>query len=131
MSAPATRRGFLCGLTTLPLIGGSVALIGSPVRAAQPVTPGMVATYSAWLAYERSSLMHACGIARADDMIPHVNPGSRFHFSRPVDLKTWGLDAVERAPVMLAAAGCDLTDAEAEKTWATTFRPIAWREGGR
>lgn len=33
MSGPASRRGFLRGLTTLPLIGGGVTLIGRPAKA--------------------------------------------------------------------------------------------------
>jgi hypothetical protein len=38
MSDLLQRRGFLRGLSTLPLIGGSVALVGNPVRADVPVT---------------------------------------------------------------------------------------------
>ena len=44
--APASRRGFLRGLTTLPLIGGGVALIGAPSAVAEPVTRSMLETYS-------------------------------------------------------------------------------------
>lgn len=129
MGAPASRRSFLSGLTTLPLIGGSVALIGSPTAAAQSVTPGMLATYSAWLWYERKSLMHASCGREGGSFVPCVNPGSNFHFPRDFDMSMWGRDAQLRAPVILAAAGCPLTSAEAEKQWAMTFRPFG--EGGR
>jgi len=37
MHDPNTRRGSLCGLTTLPLIGGGVTLIGQPTAAAAPI----------------------------------------------------------------------------------------------
>lgn len=46
------RRGFLRGLLSLPLIGGSVALIGAPSAVAEPCTLPMLQTYSDWLARE-------------------------------------------------------------------------------
>jgi hypothetical protein len=46
------RRGFLRSLAALPLIGGSVALIGSPTSAAVPTTPDMIEAYKTWLAME-------------------------------------------------------------------------------
>ena len=33
MNGPSNRRGFLCGLSTLPLAGGSVALISTSALA--------------------------------------------------------------------------------------------------
>ncbi|MCJ2133359.1 hypothetical protein MKK69_04660 [Methylobacterium sp. J-026] len=128
MSAPASRRGFLRGLTTLPLIGGSVVLIGSPVRAAQPITPGMLATYSAWLHMEQRAIQCSVGINEGT-FIPCVNPGAHFHFDH-YNKERFGLEAQLRAPTVLAAVGCPLTSAEAEEAWATTFRPLV-REGGR
>ena len=50
------RRSFLRGLATLPLIGGSVALIGQPTAAAIPVTEGLLDSYEQWLDLERSFL---------------------------------------------------------------------------
>ena len=47
------RRGFLAGLTRLPLLGGSVALIGQPRAVAEPATPDMLEAYKTWLEYER------------------------------------------------------------------------------
>ena len=51
-----TRRGFLRGLTTLPLIGGGVTLIGNPTKAAEPVTSHLLDCYDTWLFYERRFL---------------------------------------------------------------------------
>ncbi|MCJ2048615.1 hypothetical protein [Methylobacterium sp. J-070] len=128
MSGPANRRGFLRGLTTLPLIGGSVALIGTPVRAAQPVTPGMLATYSAWLHFEQRAIQCAVGMENGT-FIPCLNPGSHFHFDH-FSKDRFALDAQLRAPVVLSAVGCPLTSVEAEEAWATTFRPVV-QEGRR
>ncbi|KQP53653.1 hypothetical protein ASF39_19920 [Methylobacterium sp. Leaf108] len=50
---PASRRGFPRGLTTLPLIGGSVALIVAPSAVAAPITDDLLDSYDAWLEYER------------------------------------------------------------------------------
>ena len=52
MSPALPRRGFLRGLASLPLIGGSVALIGQPTKAAGPVTQAMLADYADFLAIE-------------------------------------------------------------------------------
>lgn len=122
MDTSTARRGFLRGLTTLPLVGGSVALLGQPTEAAQPITPGLLATYSAWLWYERQSLMWASTRQGADAFIPHLNPGSSFHHRGPVDAALYGHDAQRRASVILAAAGCSLTSPQAEAAWGTTFR---------
>ena len=50
------RRTFLRGLVSLPLIGGSVALIGNPTAAAVPITPKLLDAYEEWLDLERSYL---------------------------------------------------------------------------
>lgn len=49
---PLPRRGFLRGLAALPLIGGSVSIIGAPVRAAVPITPDLLESYKTWLDFE-------------------------------------------------------------------------------
>lgn len=51
----SSRRGFLRGLTTLPLIGG-VTLIGSPAKADVPTTDELLDSYDEWLFYERRLL---------------------------------------------------------------------------
>lgn len=55
--AGGSRRGFLRGLTSLPLIGGGVALIGSPIAAAVPVTDKLRVRYIDWLATELGEAM--------------------------------------------------------------------------
>jgi hypothetical protein len=52
LRAPAARRGFLCGLAALPLIGGGVALWGRPVAAAAPVTLPLMQRYRDFLSRE-------------------------------------------------------------------------------
>ena len=51
------RRGFLRGLASLPLIGGSVALLGSPTAAAVPVSEALMTRYVAWLAREHAEAL--------------------------------------------------------------------------
>ncbi len=120
MSAPTSRRGFLRGLTTLSLIGGGVTLIGAPT-AATPITPGLLATYSAWLHYERALLYHV-SLESDSEFIPAMNPAFRFHFPRGGDAEENGRRAQERAAVVLAAVGCQPTSPVAEESWRGVFR---------
>ena len=128
MSGPSNRRGFLRGLTTLPLVGGSVALIGAPSAVAEPVTPGMIATYMAWLHYEQRAIQSSVGM-REGTFIPCVNPGSSYHFPRDFDMDRFGLEAQLRAPLVLSTVGCPLTSVEAEDMWAQSFPPMASEVG--
>lgn len=131
MSAPDTRRGFLRGLTTLPLIGGGVALLGAPTAVAEPITDQLLDSYDAWLEFERRSLqwerhrgtdmihrMHLPfvmqmydrdhqpkGLATPCDWIPAANGGARFHNGDELPPST-------RAALVLSAVGAN------------------WREGG-
>ncbi|MCJ2010921.1 hypothetical protein [Methylobacterium sp. J-076] len=61
MNAPANRRGFLRSLTTLPLIGGGITLIGAPSAVAEPVTERLLREYHDWLMFERSELAREIG----------------------------------------------------------------------
>lgn len=56
MNRPDSRREFLRGLTTLPLIGGSVALIGNPSAVASPLTHDLMLNYETWLSCEQHAL---------------------------------------------------------------------------
>ncbi|MGY2052243.1 hypothetical protein [Methylobacterium sp. JK268] len=118
MSAPASRRGILRGLATLPLIGGGVTLIGRPTAAAVPVTGGMLATYTAWLHFElraASEAFSAPYAPHAKGFIPCMNPGALWH-----DFGDWEGEkqrARLRAPVILSAAGVPLTSREADWMW--------------
>lgn len=128
MSGAASRRGFLSGLATLPLIGGSVALIGSPTAAAAPVTGGTIASYIAWLQFEQQYVRWA---VNGRGFIPMENPGAGFHGRSGERLHQIAREAIQRAPVMLAAAGCRLTSQEAEEQWGDLFAPHRWVEGVR
>ena len=117
------RRGFLRGLATLPLIGGSVALIGSPTQAAVPVTPELLQSYASWLFFERRMVCfelanHDLPLARTFESYvgggnSHV-PGAQWHFQWATPGKRgpagWA-DAPQpstRAAVVLSAVGCPL-----------------------
>ena len=128
MTTPASRRGFLSGLATLPLIGGSVALIGSPTAAAAPVTGGTIATYIAWLDAERRYVQWA---VNGKGFIPCLNPGHAFHGWGGQSAYAVAGEAIRRAPVILAAAGCPLTHSEAEEQCGEIFAPHRWLEGVR
>lgn len=120
MTSPSSRRGFLRGLATLPLIGGGVTLIGKPTGTAVPITGGMLATYTAWLHFELRAVASPVYAKAGDSVgnrlfIPCVNPGSDWH-----DYANWDEErrrAQLRAPVILAAAGVPLTSPEADETW--------------
>ncbi len=105
MSPDHDRRGFLRGLATLPLIGGSVALIGSPTKVAIPVTRPMLVEYADRLLFEHH-------------MTKHEIYGGPVTDARAADLplfnmrRSWG-DLVNTAPstraaVVLSAVGCPL-----------------------
>ena len=123
MSAPAGRRGFLRGLVSLPLIGGGVTLIGAPSAVAGTPPRQCVDSYMAWLHTEFRAVHDTCYRGertivdgRPRFLIPMDNPGAQFHFSDEIWEPGWGRigrEAVARAPLVLAAVGCN------------------WREGGR
>ena len=100
--APSDRRGFLRGLVTLPLIGGSVALIGNPVRAAQVATPEQLLVYAAFAVNEMRQvleLVQAQGVAVG--LLPGVMERHRDTFPDKASVTV-------RAPVILSAAGVPL-----------------------
>ena len=113
MSAPVLpRRGFLRGLTTLPLIGGSVAILGQPTVAAVPVTRDMAQLYETWLGWERikvceflhgeEGLNEALHMYRVNDAAWRWHRrGYKFGMDHDVPLR----EAAARAPVILSAAG--------------------------
>lgn len=114
------RRSFLRGLATLPLIGGSVALVGEPSAAAVPVTDELMFSYKSWLHMEHRMVSHelaghdlkrACAI---EACFPAGNAGYRWHmqWARPGARGPAGwIDAPQpstRAAVILSAAGVPL-----------------------
>lgn len=118
MSGPASRRGFLSGLVSLPLIGGGVTLIGSPSAVAEPASRDCLGAYSEWLRIERIVLLN--------ELYPQIEPRARRLISEapiqqvedffiPPCPASWQdmPKASTRAALVLSAVGCD------------------WREGGR
>ena len=113
------RRAFLRSLAALPLVGGSVAILGQPTAAAVPVTGALLEAYNEWLDLERSWLMferygqHAS--ADDDPRRPHVvwrNRQTGECWTSTAASSVSGVDhraPASRAAVVLAAAGVDLT----------------------
>jgi len=124
MSGPASRRGFLRGLTTLPLIGGGVTLIGAPTAVAEPVTNELLRSYDAWLDMERRFLkwerfgnrssndeFNGCKCVwydprsgRTFDFVPADNAGSRYHRSTDSLVQE---QPSGRAALVLSTVGCN------------------------
>lgn len=61
MNAPRVndveRRSFLRSLVTLPLIGGSITLIGRPTAAAVPITDALFDRYASWVIHEHAEVI--------------------------------------------------------------------------
>lgn len=133
MIAPGCRRDFLRGLTTLPLIGGGVTLIGAPSAVAEPITATLLDSYDAWLFYERRFVRFERYGSAADRtewglgcdgryVVTDTKTGESFDFVR-IDNAGGGfhrsshpreeLQPSTRAALVLSAVGCD------------------WRKGGR
>lgn len=111
MTGPSSRRGFLRGLTTLPLIGGGVVLLGNPTGAAERPSSACVESYIAWLHYEARAVHDAHWPLQKGRMVPLDNAGAYFHFPLDgpdkLDWDKRGREALARAPVVLATVGCD------------------------
>lgn len=113
------RRGFLSGLARLPLIGGSVTLIGAPVAAAEPVTPDLLWSYKNWLHYEHRMLSFELAnhdpakCREVERFFSSGNAGDRFHFQYDVPERSqmagweYAPQPSTRAAVVLASVGCD------------------------
>ena len=105
MSESHNRRGFLRGLTTLPLIGGSVALIGSPTRvAAEPSTQDLL-YYAQWLRMEHRLLARELEPALGYDFDRcrlHPTGTNEFHFPLGQDWRTVPPPSTRAALVMSA-----------------------------
>lgn len=113
------RRSFLRGLATLPLIGGSVAILGRPTAAAVPVTPELLNGYKWWLHTEHRMLcyeMTGFDEARAKEAerafyTDHPAVDWHFQWSNPDGWMAGWNDASQpssRAAVVLSAVGCPL-----------------------
>ena len=77
------RRAFLRGLVSLPMIGGGIALIGTPTAVATRVTDELIDVYDEWLFFERKLLhIEVHGREKARETIHFVpcTSASQFHF---------------------------------------------------
>lgn len=109
---PASRRGFLRGLTRLPLIGGSVALIGAPSAVAEPVTLDLLREYETWLGIEHTRIGRMLRPGDNTTSIQFHGPAYEWHYDG-VGRRYLHGDPSTRAALVLATVGCD------------------WREDGR
>lgn len=114
---PASRRGFLRGLLTLPLIGGGVQLIGSPSAVAVPNSRAMMLAYSEWLRVERNRLhMELFANARATPEVLEVSalpmallPDNMFYVPPRTEAHL-PLPASSRAALVLSTVGADFPE---------------------
>jgi hypothetical protein len=106
------RRAFLASLAALPMLGGSVALIGQPTAAAVRVTDGLLRNYEAWLAWERYDLQRELwgeAVAIKSTTFLAVNlPGEQWH--RPWRDGETCPEPSTRAALVLSAVGCPLDE---------------------
>ena len=104
------RRSFLRGLASLPLIGGSIALIGAPTKAAVPVTRPMLVEYADWLLFEHHMVKH--------EIYDRPVTDARYADLPLFDVRrSWGglvnTAPSTRAAVILSAAGVPLVGGQA------------------
>ena len=92
------------------MIGGSVALIGSPSAVAVPTHTGLLENYEAWLAWERYRLqreMWGEDAARKSTTFLRMNTASeRWH--NPWRAEDACPEPSTRAALVLATVGCPL-----------------------
>lgn len=110
-SPDASRRGFLRSLTSLPLIGGAVALIGAPSAVAAPITTDLLDAYSEWLFMERRLLCleRWPGVRDAEQFVPCNTGAGDFHLRPGTDWRTLPQPST-RAALVMSAVGCDWTE---------------------
>jgi hypothetical protein len=108
---PLTRSNlaaFYAGLP-LPLIGGSVALIGNPARADVPTSDELLNAYDEWLYFERKRLqIERVGMERAKHSVRAIRctPANRFFFPNWPAKWDEQPQPSTRAAVVLSAVGC-------------------------
>jgi hypothetical protein len=121
------RCTFLRQLCGLPLVGGSISLIGSPKAVAEPITFHLLEAYKTWLHYEQRFLCWE--MAKSDDFVSTYYPSlaEKDHINRANEIgrqftyigdagnhRVGGINPSERAALVLSAVGCDWKDEDAE-----------------
>lgn len=113
MIAPNSRRGFLRGLTMLPLVGGGVTLIGAPSAVAEPVTRELLFAYSSWLRVERNRVHDELwpeedAALRAASALPfQLDPDTAFYVPPLAPSALGSEPASSRAALVLSTVGID------------------------
>ena len=131
---PMPRRRFLSGLASLPLIGGSIALLGRPHGVAEPVTMQILEAYKTWLHYEERSL--SWEMAELPDNVAYYGGTreQRYEYISRLTINIGTGDASSfhhhdqsspasgRAALVLSTVGCDWRDDEAQADWLVPLR---------
>lgn len=119
MSSSTEQPRILRSLTTLPLVGGSVAVIGNPTAVDFEPTPVMLEAYSAWLNFEltylNASILPPTRHGGVSMAVATRNDGAKFHLremasspsgSMEAAWQRLGLAAQRRAALVLSTVGC-------------------------
>ncbi len=109
-----SRRSFLRGLASLPLIGGGVTLVGNPTAAAVPATDALMCRYVAFLAAEHREALVSLFEARGHGFCVR-NPPMYWMPDEHRDAAhvAQRSDPSARAAVILSAAGVPLVGGQA------------------
>lgn len=128
MTTASSRRGFLRGLVSLPLIGGGVTLIGAPTAAAAPVTPTLLRAYADWLAVEYGeALIELDTIVAVDKKVKDALAIERFR-------REWCSENLSLNPPSCGGRRFERPPVNAPSTRAAVVLAAVghdWREGGR
>ena len=136
MSAPETRRNFLRGLTTLPLIGGGVALIGAPTAVAEPITDRLFDAYLGFIVHEHREVLaqHSYRRAIAREAEDYRNRGIVMPAGYPEACER---DTRELPYLQWVPQGSEAADAFCRASCPTTRAALVlsavgydWRRGG-
>ena len=126
LAAATQRRGFLAGLASLPLVGGSVALLGRPSAVAEPITEALIWGYKDWLYYEHRMLSYELAgydpeqakLVERLSRYSKAGPAGDWHFNFPTRkgsrLAGWpeAPQPSTRAALVLSAAGVDWRESD-------------------